>query len=145
MNIDEARSDVLRALRGPSGGDAGDIEARLDDFAAALSQYAFRFSTERELQLGVFHALGEQRLCRAHLEARVCPATRLDILTRDGIGIEIKVRGSMAEVAGQVQRYLECADVRAMIVVTTRRQHAELPATLCGKPVRVFVVTSALS
>jgi len=61
---------------------------------------------------------------------------RVDLVV-DRVGVEVKVAGTVAEVARQVIRY--CADpgLDAVVVATTRAAHLGLPRAAHGKPVIV--------
>lgn len=54
------------------------------------------------------------------------------------LAIELKVKGSPADVARQLMRYAEHPSVGAILLVTTRSSHRAMPAQMCGKPVRVL-------
>ncbi len=99
----------------------------------ALRTHRFRFADERELQAGI-----EQVLVRAGLsptrESSLGELGSIDFLV-GGLGIEVKTRGSRADLARQVHRYLQHPSVAALMVVTTRAALARLPSTIAGKPV----------
>ena len=78
-------------------------------------------------------ALTAQGLSVKH-EARLAPGCRVDMLC-EGVAIEIK-RGKPDRQAliRQLSRYAECPEVRGLIALTERS--VDLPAMLCGKPVR---------
>lgn len=53
------------------------------------------------------------------------------------VAVEVKIKGSLAEVTRQIHRYAQHPDVTGILVVTTRADHRRLPDTLSGKPVAV--------
>lgn len=57
------------------------------------------------------------------------------------IAIEVKIKGSLAELMRQVARYAEAPDVSGILVLTTRSAHGGLPPTLGGKPVAVKLLS----
>ena len=69
-------------------------------------------------------------------EAKIAPWCRVDFLLGD-VGIEVK-KGYVAAGAlrAQATKYLASGALSALLIVTTKG--ANLPATLKGKPVRVF-------
>ncbi len=85
------------------------------------------------------HRLVADRLQAAGLpcqhEVRLAPRCRIDLMCGD-VGIEIK-RGKPAPSAllNQLRRYAACEQVAALVLVVERS--VDLPAALCGKPVRV--------
>lgn len=70
---------------------------------------------------------------------------RLDFLvvSSDGlrVGIELKVKGSLAALTRQIFDYLQGTDLEGMIVVTTRQAHRDLPTELAGRPVMVHWIS----
>ena len=109
----------------------------------ALSSCRFRFSHEQELVLGIAEALDIAGIYYER-EVRLSKSDRLDFLTAAGVCIEVKVDGSFAEAARQVYRYSMLDRVLAIIVVTSRSVHREMPEWINGKPVRVLHVRPGL-
>ena len=72
------------------------------------------------------------------------PATargRIDFLTDNGAGIEVKVAGSLAAATRQLLRYAHSPDVRALLLVTTVAAHRGIPQVLAGVPVTLHSLT----
>jgi hypothetical protein len=102
--------------------------------AQELRKIRFRYTTEAELQVGLAEAL--QRLgVAAEREVVLGPRDRVDFLTVDGIGIEVKVKGSCTELTCQLHRYAQHDRIRALIVVTHRAVHHGIPTELNGRQV----------
>jgi hypothetical protein len=105
-----------------------------------LTSHRFRYAGERDLQAGI-----EQAFRAAGLDV-VREATLGDAGTIDFVlgklGIEIKVRGSRADVTRQVHRYLQHDDLSALLLVTTRAELARLPPVMSGKRVFTHHLTS---
>ncbi len=99
----------------------------------ALRTHRFRFAGERELQAGIDQVLRAAGL-NVTREASLGDAGTIDFLIED-LGVEIKVRGTRADVTRQVHRYLQHASIRGVLLVTTRSELARLPPTISGKPV----------
>jgi hypothetical protein len=105
-----------------------------------LETHRFRYSSERDLQTGIEQVLRAAGLSPQR-EAALGDAGTIDFLV-DGLGIEIKVKGSRVEVTRQVHRYLQHASIAALMLVTTRAELARLPATISGKRVFTHHLTS---
>lgn len=60
------------------------------------------------------------------------------------IGVEVKLAGSPVVVARQLQRYAHHPNIAALLLITRRPAHRELPAELGGKPVTVVVLGSLI-
>ncbi len=104
-----------------------------------LTQFRFRFSNEKELQAGIRLALRwEEHTTEVVLSKR----DRIDFLLDNGIGVEVKVAGSLSAVTAQVLRYTQSDLVSAVLVITTKTTHRKIPNTLNGKPVDVLQVAS---
>lgn len=104
---------------------------------AQVSRHAFAFADERELQDGLAVVLGPLGAAR---EVRLGPTDRIDFLLPGGVGVEVKVDGSLPALTRQVHRYAQRAEISALLIVTSRRRLAALPEEMNGKPVRVVLV-----
>ncbi len=109
--------------------------ARVDDIVSVLSKLRFRFVHEGDLQMGIAEVL-ERNKWEWQPEVRLDRKNRLDFLV-DGVCIEVKVDGSLADLTRQLYRYAAFAEIRAFVVVTTRSSHLRLPCDVLGKPVKV--------
>jgi hypothetical protein len=110
--------------------------------AQALLSVRFSYANEADLQRGI-----EDTIVRLGVvftrEVVLSSKDRIDFLTEDGVGIEVKVDGSANDVARQVGRYTRHDSIRAVLLVTTKSRHRDLPDSLNGKPVRlVYLLTS---
>jgi len=56
------------------------------------------------------------------------------------IAVECKVKGSLYDLLRQCSGYIQHPDVQAVLVVTSRQAHREMPTELHGKPVAVVWV-----
>jgi hypothetical protein len=77
-------------------------------------------------------------------EVRITPVDRLDFHLEGGIGIEVKIKGGISDLTRQVHRYLQHEHVSALLVVTTKLQHAQLPREMSGKPVVVATLIGSM-
>jgi hypothetical protein len=60
------------------------------------------------------------------------------------IGLELKVKGSLADVARQLQRYAGSPQIDALVLVTGRARLGAVPKTIGGKPLAVASVWRSL-
>lgn len=102
-----------------------------------LTAHQYHFADERELQDGLAIVLAP---LDAQREVRFDAADRIDFLLPGGIGIEVKIDGSLSALTRQVHRYAQRDEITALIIVTSRRRLAQLPDAINGKPIRVVRV-----
>lgn len=124
----------------------------MDRLLEALHGIAIVTEDESRLQLAV-----RQRLQELHIGfEEQCPsggnrydffvpevildATKLTGTVLHGIAVELKTQGGKPELLRQLDRYAADDAVDGMLVVTTRRQHLSLPASLREKPVQALWV-----
>lgn len=113
------------------------VETEIQRVIAMLRSYRLRASTEAVLQADVESVLVTHGV--EHVREHGVPSGRLDFfLPGSGIGIELKIGGSAAELARQILRYLEEPEVRGMLVVTTRQSHRGIPTALSPKPILIY-------
>ena len=123
------------------------------DLARFLAGFRYRFTSERELQEGIRAVLQPWDATFAseyRLTARDRPDFFVAVHRRQpgedlapGIAIEVKVKGTAAQLLTQVHRYLQHDDVVGVVVVTSIFRH-QLPDEISGKPVAVLHVSQAL-
>jgi predicted AAA+ superfamily ATPase len=101
-----------------------------DQLMNALSSRRFSLENEKELQRQIFEALDP--IVSIEREARLDDRSIIDFLTDDGIGIEVKIKGSAREILRQCERYAKLDQVKSLIIVTNRSMG--FPASLNGKP-----------
>jgi len=119
------------------------------ELASALVALRFRCNNEKELQAGIFQAL-------TTLEVPFVPEYPLTVEERidfyapvEGIGIEVKTNDSrggaaLSTVTRQLWRYAKSEEIKALILITTRSKHRELPPDILGKPLLVIYLNSFL-
>lgn len=109
------------------------------DILGRLAEIGGSFTEEQQLRDAIARALPA-----AKAEVTVGESARVDFLLVEGsrrIGIEAKIKGSRTEVARQLFRYAECADIDELVLVTTRFQHTHrLPHAMNGKPLAIVVL-----
>lgn len=106
---------------------------------APAHEDSFQDAIEAELQK---HGYEYQR--EARLKSLFSDTDRIDFLVTEGIGIEVKTKGSFAKVTRQLLRYAMSPDIRVLILATTRCQLASVPKMLLEKPVVTAVSFGAL-
>ena len=92
---------------------------------------------EYDLHALIAAALDEAGIAYAH-ELRLADGARIDFLV-GSVGIEVKKsRPERARLLRQLEKYLACAELSALIVVSQRA--LSLPSTCHGKPVLLFTL-----
>ena len=59
------------------------------------------------------------------------------------LGIEVKIKGSTADVVRQLTRYAACPELSELILVTTRAKHHQVPRVLNNKAVHLVSLVEA--
>lgn len=106
----------------------------MEEIHRAIENHRYRYANEAELQDAIARVL-DDACFQFRREVRLSDRDRIDFLV-DGIGIEVKIKGSGSALVRQVYRYLQHEELQALIVVTTRVRHS-LPSEIRGKPVGV--------
>lgn len=116
----------------------------VDEVAGLLSTHAYLYCDEDELQQGIAQVLGDAGVAFDR-EWRAAAAGRIDFRV-GGVGVEVKVDGSLPAVLRQLHRYACCSEFPdGLVLVTSRRRHAGgAPAEIGGKPFRVVIAESLL-
>lgn len=114
----------------------------LDTILEVLRSARFRWTNEEDVQIGIAELLNGVGV-EFKREARLGVRDRIDFLAAEGVGIEVKVAGTVSDLGMQALRYVAHERVKALVVVTTRARHTFLPPTLQGKPVHVVHLYSS--
>ncbi len=120
------------------------MPATLNGLVTWLASYRYSFTSERELQDGLARALDEGGFGHER-EHRLAPGDIVDFLVAPGIGLECKTEGSLSLVTRQLHRYSQHEAIGALLLVTSKSRHDNLPSEMNGKPVRVMVIRSGLA
>lgn len=113
-----------------------------DEIAEILARYRFAFNSERDLQDGIARAFETAGLS-FHREAPLSAEDTPDFLC-DDVAVEVKVKGSVADVTRQLHRYAQHAEVSSIILVTTKAAHTRVARVMNNKPIHVhFLVGGA--
>lgn len=116
---------------------------RLGTLARILGARRFTFATEKQLQDALEAVLRAEHV-EFYREVPVGPRDRIDFLTAEGIGLEVKVDGSLSEVTRQLHRYAQSVDVMGLLLVTSRSRHDHMPPSFNGKPVLVHYLAGSI-
>lgn len=108
-----------------------------------LERAPLTFTHEDELQAGLAAALAAADEPARREVVLSDGRSRIDLLTDAGVGIEVKVKGSWANVVRQLIRYAKCTEISELVLVTSRAKHHHIPDTLEGKPVHLISLIGA--
>lgn len=113
------------------------------EIADIVRGFAYAYRNEADVQAAVVELLSS----KGHAVMSEVPLTdrdRIDLVV-DRVGVEIKIKGSAANVARQLQRYAESDLIDELVLVTGISRHeAFLGATIGGKPVTVVWIGGTL-
>jgi hypothetical protein len=120
--------------------------------STTLSRYTFSFRDEVEL-----HGLLEQAMrdgeWHIEREVKLGEKDRIDFVVQrsvDGkpngmaIGVEVKVKASLAQVERQLRRYAVHPRLAGILVVSCSVQLKRLPSVIEGKPIHVALVATSI-
>lgn len=111
--------------------------------AAAIAGFHYRFSTEKELQEGIQHALDERGIAHDR-EVHLGPGDIVDFMVA-GIAVEVKTKGSLAALTRQLHRYAQQEAVVSLMLVTSLNRLGNLPSTMNGKRILVVPIGGAFA
>lgn len=106
------------------------------DLVSLLKKHRFNYSNEKDLQEGIASLLIQNGIWFTR-ETPLGEAGIIDFMLLEGIGIEVKIKGSPVEVARQLLRYAGHREITQLILVTGRTRLGKLPPKLFGKPITV--------
>lgn len=114
------------------------------EIAAHLRCFRYGARTEAEFQecIGAVLTLRNAPFER---EVLLSKGDRIDFLLADGVGIEVKIKGTAAAAEAQLRRYARSPRVKELILMTSRSQVAVQPSEIDGKPVLSVVWYGGLS
>lgn len=123
----------------PVPGQEGRVVPLVEQIVLVLGGVQFTSNTEAELQRGIELVLSPA----FDVEREVMlgsPTNRIDFRVGGpgGVGIEVKVGGSLVAVTRQLHRYLPY--LSALVLVTTLHKHHGVPRMMQGKQVVVVNV-----
>ena len=122
-----------RAKASPSLGPEARVQTSAQAIAELLRGYRFNHDNEKELQAGIEQILSKAGL-RFERECRLGEAGQIDFLV-GGVGVEVKIKGSLTAMTIQVHRYTRRDEVTSLLVATTKKRLLNLPSEMNGKPI----------
>ena len=118
-----------------------------------IDRTKFLFEDEKQLQAGLARMLDWSGF-RYERECRLTGTDVVDFLVLPrgapewgggpDLALEVKVGGSSAALTRQAYRYAASERVGAVLVVTTRSKHVDLPTSMLGKPMFSHLIRSGL-
>ena len=105
----------------------------------ALFGQRFDLASEKELQFKIKIVLSKNGVA-AEAEHRFTPNDIVDFFI-DGIAIEVKIKGSAAEIFKQCERYCQFEEVKELLLITNRSMG--FPKEINGKPCYVLNLGNA--
>lgn len=118
-------------------------QTQVNALLAYFETLRFRFASESQLQDGVAQALIQcattfERECALSLQDRP------DFVLENGIVIEIKIQGSLAQALRQINRYAQHPRVQHIILMGSPGWLLKVPGMIGGKPVHTLRITGSL-
>lgn len=120
------------------------MSTTVDEVVAVLAARRYRYTCEDDLQVAVYDTLRRNggRLVRREVVFRGYGT--IDVMA-GRVGIECKVDGSVPAVIRQLDRYARSGRVDALVLVTSRAQHARIDGQrLHDVPVSVVMARAGL-
>lgn len=114
--------------------------SQLSHLVDLINSVEFQHTSEAELQRGIAQVLVEDGITHTR-EAILTVTDRIDFLV-GGVGIEVKVDGSLSSVTRQLHRYAQLGEIESLILVTTRMRHCNIPSELNGKRIAYIWLSS---
>jgi len=105
-------------------------ELTLQLLSYLLQQYRFSYISEKELQDGIELALKQENIpfTREHCMSK---ADRPDFVVGKGnIAIEVKIKGSIAELLRQINRYTQHKELTGILVIGTPHWLTRVPPVM---------------
>ena len=109
----------------------------VDQVRQHLRRWRLHGLLEEQVQTSIAAALLAGGI-KADREVRLSLHDRIDFLTTQGVGIEVKLHGRAVEVLAQLERYAASDRVVALLLVSARSQLTALPDVVGGKPLRTL-------
>lgn len=111
-----------------------------ESIVAILKSHRYSFADEKELQAGIWKAIENDFQHIVEREFELGDAGVIDFYRVDGLGIEVKIKGSRVAVMRQLARYAKRDEIKRLILVTSRSQLRAMPPELNGKKITVVYI-----
>lgn len=112
----------------------GNTDQLMAGVAHLLARFRFRYITEKDLQDGIEAVLTQASMPHRR-EVVLSAADRPDFVVEGGVAVEVKIKGSLAELLRQASRYAAHPEIAGIVVVGTPHWLSRVPSELGGKPV----------
>lgn len=112
------------------------------EMAKILNTFRFRFITEKDLQDGIESVFVCNQI-QYQREQFLSASDRPDFMV-NRIAVEVKIKGSLADLLRQASRYAASSEVDAILVVGTPHWLSRVPVSLAGKPVHAVRLMGSL-
>jgi hypothetical protein len=114
----------------------------IDRIGAAIAAHRFNFGNEEEFQRGIAEAFKTMGI-EYRREVVLTGKDRIDFMLADGLGVEVKIDGSISALTRQLHRYAQLEALKTLVVVVGRVRLTNLPSVMNGKSVHVIAVLRA--
>lgn len=121
----------------------GKSELSAAQVATLLMGYSYSQQSEAELQAGIGRVLLEAAIPFKR-EVWLSEKDRIDFLLDSGVGIEVKIQGSVSTLTRQAHRYVQHPEISSLVIACTRHSLARLPETLNGKAIRCALLVGSM-
>lgn len=111
------------------------VDSKIKHIIGLLSNKRFQLHNEKELQRQIESIIKSYGLPLI-AEHRLSKESIIDFLCWDGIGIEVKIKGTAKDIYYQVLRYLEFDEITGIILVTNKSM--QLPRSINDKPAYIL-------
>lgn len=103
---------------------------------AVLEEASYNHTCEEEFQEALGLRIASSGIPLPYREHQLSQGGRVDFYDPYlRLGIEAKVKGATSGIIRQLLRYAEAPEIDGLLLVTTRRQHLDIPLELRSKPV----------
>jgi hypothetical protein len=116
------------------------VEVSVKRVVEAISRKRFPLNDEKATQHGIMDALMESKEPferERYLDAK----NIIDFLTRSGVGIEVKIKGTKVSIYKQLERYSKFLCIEALVLVSNVSM--ALPEEINGKPLYYIKLSNA--
>jgi hypothetical protein len=100
-----------------------------------LNGYRYSLDSENALQEGIAKSLRRENV-EFEREVPLTKRDRIDFMV-GRIGLEVKIGGTFSMLLRQLDRYAQCPEVDALVVMASRSRLTNVPCELRGKPICV--------
>lgn len=113
------------------------MSATVEQVIEAIQSFRYIYDRETDLQAAIAKVFDERKIPFVR-EFRLGDDLKIDFMVPEGIGIEIKIKGSPSDVARQLLGYANRPEVKCLILVTGKSSLGRLPEELLGK--KLYIV-----